>query len=213
MKKTITRATLPALARALSQSISVSLLDRAELASDARNAGILDYAAIIGVAFRRAESTVSHWARCWDWIRKASYCREWVGTKQLPYSFFESAARYSDRIETPVLCELLLTYHENAGATLESFRAELAVMAGAGGDVAEIRKGLSKTRTKILGWVDRMPSKKGGEYLKAAADALADAMAEFEGEPSESERAQAVKWKLKTATGLADTIRAMKASG
>lgn len=63
MKPKFTRASLPDIAAALSQSISAVLLDRAELAWDARNAGILDYAEIIGVAFKRSKSTVSHWAR------------------------------------------------------------------------------------------------------------------------------------------------------
>lgn len=176
----LTRSTLPDIAAALSQSISASLLDRAQLASDARNAGISDYAAIIGAAFRRSESTVSHWARTWSWIRLASDARlDWVGTRQLPYSFFETCARYSDRIETPVLCELLLAYHENAGATLESFRAELAVMAGAD-SVADFSKFVGKTRRDILSHVDQAPTRRGGEFLKAAADALADAMAEME---------------------------------
>lgn len=175
----LTRTYLAVRARALSGDIDGKRWELAALASEARNQGLTDYAAIIGAACRRSESTVSHWARCWEWMQESNHYREWGAMHRLPYSFFETCARYSDRIDTAVLCELLMTYHENAGATLESFRAELAVMAGAAGDVAEIRKGLTKTRTKILGWIDRMPTQRGGEYLRAAADALTYAMAEM----------------------------------
>lgn len=147
----LTRDTLPDIAAALSFSVSAVLLDRAKLASDARNAGITDYAQIIGVAFRRSESTVSHWARTGDWIIKImrlGLFRDWNGGESLPYSFFESCARYSDRIETAVLCELLMTYNETAGATLESFRADLAVMAGADSG-AEFSKWLEKESAKL----------------------------------------------------------------
>lgn len=174
----LTRTTLAARAHALSQSISASLLDRAELASDARNSGITDYARIIGEAFRRSESTVSHWARTWDWIRKVSHsCRDWVGTQQLPYSFFENAARYEDRIPGEELCQSLLTWSQEPGATLESFRAHLAVLAGKDDD-ADLCKHLTKVREKILSWVDEMPSEQGGKYLLAASEALSDAIKE-----------------------------------
>lgn len=174
------RTELAKQAKKLSGDIDGSRWALAKLASTARNCGIGDYAAIIGTACRRSESTVSHWARTFNWTLTLG--NDWVGTRNLPYSFFESCARYSDRIETAELCEKLMNYHDSPGATLESFRAELAVMAGAGGDVAEISKGLSKARNKILGWVDRMPTKRGGDCLTVAADALADALGEMEGE-------------------------------
>lgn len=175
----LTRTSLAARARELSGDIDGKRWELAALASTARQQGLADYAAIIGAACRRSESTVSHWARTREWLVEAAQHQYQCAALSMPYSFFETCARYSDRIDTAVLCELLMTYHENAGATLESFRAELATMAGAAGDVAEFRTFLGKTRRAILARVDRSPTQRGGEYLRAAADALSDAMAEM----------------------------------
>lgn len=169
----LTRIELAQQTKTLSGHIDDSRWALAELAAIARADGIQDYAEIIGVICRRKSSTVSHWARTWEYwdVMGNKDHLEWF-----PYSFYETAARYEDKLDRADILNLMAEFHAEAGATLEEFRAQLATLAGK--DDADLCKHLTKTREKILGWVDEMPTLKGGEYLKTAADVLADAIGE-----------------------------------
>lgn len=171
----LTQKSLALRARKLSLDIDGARWALAELAAQAKSEGVPGWAEIIGAECRRQPRTVMAWARTREW------CDEWrvmgqVDGDKLTYSFFECAANKSEALNLDILIELLQTYEHSPGATLESFRAELAALAGEDGDrTADFRTWATRERERILGWIDRAPTPRAGDCLKLAADALADA--------------------------------------
>ena len=176
-KDRLTQKSLAALTRRLSGNIDSARFALAELAAQAKAEGVPGWAEIIGVECRRAPRTVMAWAATWEWCASVNvYEVDWA--RHLPYSFYETAARYSEKLGNDKLLELLLVYHGEGGATLESFRAELSILAGENGtSTAEFRTWADHERRRVLSWIDKAPTRRAGDCLRLAADALADALA------------------------------------
>jgi len=170
----LTPKTLALQAHKLSGDIDSARWALAELAAAAKAEGVPCWAEIIGIECRREPRTVMAWAATWGWCAD-NRVRGWVA--ELPYSFFECASNKAGKLSFDVLIELLKTYEGQAGATLESFRAELSTLAGEDGDNAAVfRSWAEKEGKSILGWVDRAPTRRAADCLRLAADALADAV-------------------------------------
>lgn len=159
---------------ALSADVDAARWKLAKLAAQAKAQAhkIPDWAAIIGVTCRRATRTVRGWAATWEWVDQAEGEAGWL--EWLPYSFYENAARYRDRLDDETLVSLLSDFYAESGATLEEFRAELATLAGAEPapvGAAEFRR----IRETLLGWFDGAPPK-AQPHIRTAADALEKAI-------------------------------------
>jgi hypothetical protein len=164
--------TLAIEARKLSRDIDGARWALAELASQAKAERVPGWAEIIGAECRRQPRTVMAWAATVEW--SVTINRAW--REELPYTFHEVAARYVDRVDESDILHLMNEYAVNPAETIESFRAELAEMAEDTQDgTAVFRTWATKERNRILGWVDRAPTRRAGDCLKLAADALADA--------------------------------------
>lgn len=175
----LTPYTLATRALSLSADIDRARHELGRLALQARRDGVHNYLAIIGKACRRQESTVSHWARTQMWIDNVTVTHGVLPIIGLRYSFFEKCAQVSDRLDDDVLYESLWTWHEEEGATLESFRAHLDTLAGRDGD-ADFRIRVDKARKSVLSMIDQAPTRRGADFLRTAADALTDALGELE---------------------------------
>ena len=110
----------------LSGSIDENRWELARLAAEARDAGLQDYAEIIGrhPRVRRSPWTVRHWARVAD-FRKTVNVRI-----DLPFSCWETAARYEDRLPLEQIVDMLDTFSVEAGASVETLRGELNALCG-----------------------------------------------------------------------------------
>ena len=170
----LTPRSLALQARKLSGDIDSARWALAELAAQAKAEHVSGWDNIISIECRRAPRTVMAWAVTWEWCESADIAGFMT---RLPYSFYETASNYSKRIGNDKLLELLLVYHGEGGATLESFRAELSALAGENGtSTAEFRTWADHERRRVLSWIDRAPSRRAGDCLRLAADALADAL-------------------------------------
>ena len=171
-KDRLTQKSLAALARKLCHSVDDARWALAELAAQAKAEGVPGWAEIIGVECRREPRTVRAWAVTWEWTDQPGD-KDW--TEWLTYSFYEVGARYADLLGDTVILNLMSEFNANPGATLEAFRAELATLAG-GDSAADFRHFAEKERKRIFDWIDRAPTRRAGDCLRLAADALADAL-------------------------------------
>lgn len=115
-------------AAAFSGDIDTQRWHLAGLAARSKAKRIRDWAEIIGIACRRKKRTVVAWAATWEWVNSHPRPREWLSW--FPYSFYETAAHYADRLADDAILHLMEQFHAEQGATLESFRAELADLCG-----------------------------------------------------------------------------------
>ena len=168
----LTPKTLALQARKLSGDIDGARWALAELSAQAKAEGISGWAEIIGAECRREPRTVRAWAVTWEWTDQPGD-KDWL--EWFPYSFYEIGARYADLLGDAIIMNLMSEFHSTPGATLESFRTELAALAG-GDNAADFRHWAERERTRIQGWFDRAPSRRAGDCLRLAADALADAL-------------------------------------
>ena len=185
MTPKLTPTTLSTRARTLSADVDSARWALARLALAARRDRVPDYLSIIATACRRRESTVSHWARTAEWVETSSHtAQKCLPTEYLPYSFFECCARNSDRLTDEVLYDALWTWHEEPGATLESFRAHIAsLISTEPGDLAEFRKWAARISDNIRHRANDFGLEAHRrDALMLAADAVEDAAAETEGE-------------------------------
>lgn len=174
----MTESELYQLAQRLSQDIDNNRWEFARAASEARDSGIVNYIEIIRSVVKRSPSTISHWAHTWDVWKDGD-------RTLLPYSFYETASRYSDRLDLDDIAEVMAEYYRDGTATIEAFRAELATLAGADtpDPIAVFRNKLQACRDDLLQAVDAgSPTARCREFVLAAATALADALGEFEKE-------------------------------
>lgn len=142
----------------------------------------MGYLAVMKVACQRAESTVSHWARTQEWIECVTNTHGILPLIGLRYSFFEKCAQMSDRLSDDTLHETLWIWHDNEGATLESFRAHLDMLAGAEpGDVAEFSKWIQARVKQLQTKAEEFGlSKHSRDKILLAVAALKDATSETE---------------------------------
>jgi len=135
----------------LAGSIDDNRWELAKLASEARDAQIQDYAEIIArhPRVRRSPSTVRHWARVADFRQKVKT------DAQLPFSCWETAARYEGRLLLEDIVEMLETFSAESGVGVEQLRCELqALTDGAEGEdwrktLKHILPGLKKLEADV----------------------------------------------------------------
>src|SRR3990167_8415774 len=170
----LTHKTLALQARKLSGDIDGARWALAELAAQAQAEGVPGWAEIIGAECKRQPDTVEKWAHTWKWAGE-NRVGGYADTGKLPSSFFECAAKKADRRSLDTLIELLHTYERQPGTTYESFRAQLSPMTGGDG-YGDFPAWAKRERNRVLDWIDRAPSRRAGDCLRLAADALADAL-------------------------------------
>lgn len=180
----LTPHSLATRARALNADIDAARHELGKLALQARREKVPGYLAVMKVACQRAESTISHWTRTQEWIECVTNTHGILPLIGLRYSFFEKAAQMSDRLSDDTLHETLWIWHDNEGATLESFRAHLDTLAGAEpGDVAEFGKWIQARVKQLQTKAEEYGlSKHSRDKILLAVAALKDALSEMEGE-------------------------------
>ena len=110
----------------LAGSVDEARWELAKLASEAREASIQGWAELIAAhpKVRRSPWTVRHWARVADFSKK-------VGREiNLPFSSWEVAARYEDKVVFEDLVEMMESFAFEAGASAEMLRKELEALSG-----------------------------------------------------------------------------------
>jgi hypothetical protein len=110
----------------LAGSIDENRWALAALAAEARDAGIRDYAEVIGrhKKVSRSPWTVRHWAHVADFRKTLRR------TYDLPFSAYERACRFGKRLELEAVEEALETA-EQEGVSVEELGRFLAEMSGA----------------------------------------------------------------------------------
>lgn len=178
----LTPSTLATRALALSADIDSKRHDLGRLALQARRDGVPGYLAIMKTACQRAVSTISHWARTQEWIECVTNTHGVLPIIGLRYSFFEKCAQMSDRLSDDTLYETLWIWHDNEGATLESFRTHLDTLAGAEpGDVADFSRWVQARVKQLQTKAEEYGlSKHSRDKILLAVAALKDAMSETE---------------------------------
>lgn len=153
----------------------------AEFAAEARDAGVAEYAEIIGRRARRSPSRVRHWAAVADISRDLikAYGLRW---EDMNFSMWEAASAASESVDRAFLISQIEAARDNPEITVEEFRASLNDWKDANLDpVAQAGRKIKNLRRQVtrVGETYGMP-RAARECIEIAADALDDALAKIE---------------------------------